>query len=73
MMGISLTNVQRYELDMATGPKRANSMHRFLSFFSSLPRATGSFLVRQSSAKPHLRIEKKRGCLDGKEFGISLL
>ena len=55
MMGISLTGVQRDGLDMDTGPKRVNSMHRFLSFFSSLTRATGSFLVRQSSAKPHLR------------------
>ena len=31
MMGISLTGVQRDGLDMDTGPKRVNSMHRFLS------------------------------------------
>ena len=38
MMGISLTGVQRDGLDMDTGPKRVNSMHRFLSFFFHLCR-----------------------------------
>jgi hypothetical protein len=63
MMGISLTRVQRYGLDMDTGPKRVNSMHRFLSLFFIFAEgeATGSFLDRQSSAKPHLlRIEKTK-------------
>lgn len=57
-MGISLTSVQRYRLDTDTRPKRVVFMHRFLSFFFILAKATGSFLVHQSSSKPHLQIEK---------------
>lgn len=57
-MGISLTSVQRYRLDTDTRPKRVVFMHRFLSLFFILAKATGSFLVHQSSSKPHLQIEK---------------
>ena len=45
---------------MDTGPKRVNSMHRLLCLFFFIFAEGSHFLVCQSSAKRHLRMEKTK-------------